>query len=205
MKGSGWRAASSNGRHGFHNAELSQPRRESDLLKFVGYKCLSIRLLTEDSLMAITSIQNARGVHQGLAISLLGLYALLPMLVLLVWLTREPNALIGWVVAIGALYLPLPLVVVVWICAVRAQLGLSQPMRFKRRPQVVLCVSGCLGLVQIAAITGALCWAVWASSTDLLVPATIITAVSVGFMVWSTLSFVRTLRWVHACTQPIAA
>lgn len=161
--------------------------------------------------MTTASIQDARGVHQGLLISLGGLYAALPIIVVLLVLTRESSVLVLWLIAIGALYLPLPMVAMSWICAVRAQLGLRQPLKSIRRPQAVLRAAGAAGVVQVAVVYAALCWIVWTGTGARVIadggwlPAVLLTTVFVGFTAWSASSLVRTLRWAKSCATPIAA
>jgi hypothetical protein len=155
--------------------------------------------------MHSASIRDARGVHVGLLVSLGGLYALLPMLGLFVWLTREPEAVVGWVLAVGALYLPLPFVTLAWICAVRARLGLSQPLRMIRCPQSVMRAAGGAGLALVVAIHGTLCWLVWQSASEISWTAAVLAVAGVGFLLWSTRSFVRTLRWSGLRQPSIAA
>ncbi len=155
--------------------------------------------------MTTASIQDARGVHIGLLVSLVGLYAVLPMLCLCVWLTQEHEAVIGWVLAVAGLYVPLPFISLAWICAVRARLGLSQPLKTIRRPQSVLCVAGGSGLVLVVTIHGLLSWLVWQSAAEISWTAVVITAAGAGFVLWSTRSYTRTIRWAGRLQPSIAA
>jgi hypothetical protein len=155
--------------------------------------------------MTTPSIQDARGVHVGLFASLLFLYPLLPMIGVAVLLTQKPEAVVGWVLAVSGLYLPLPFITLAWIFAVRARIGLSQPVKAIRSPLSVLCVAGGSGLVLVAAIHGMLSWLVWHSAAAITWPAVMITALGAGFLLLSMWSLLRTLRWARLWQTPIAA
>jgi hypothetical protein len=68
-----------------------------------------------------------------------------------VFITREGDERMAWLLFLFIVYLPQPIVLVAWICAVRAIVGLDQPLGKLARPYAILFVSGIVGVLIVAA------------------------------------------------------
>ncbi len=128
------------------------------------------------------------------------------MLVPLVFITREGDERMAWLLFLFIVYLPQPIVLVAWICAVRAIVGLDQPLGKLARPYAILFVSGIVGVLIVAAAFIALNLVlipnppldIAEQALSALMAPLMLLGISVSFIGWSLLSLVRTLRWARA-------